>query len=79
MLSCQKYAIKYYTIYALLANPENKLQEDWTAVKLISITFQQQYYPNEPSSAYSSINVFTGCSIEVQSATVISPLYYLNK
>ena len=28
------YAIKYYSIYALLANPENKLQEDWTAVKL---------------------------------------------
>ena len=35
MLSCQIYAIN------LLANPENKLQEDWTAVKLISITFQQ--------------------------------------
>ena len=75
MLSCQiyMYAIKYYIIYALLANPEN------TVVKLISITFQQQYYPNDPSSAYSSINVFTGCSIEVQSATVLSPLYYLNK
>ena len=44
MLSCQIYAIKYYTIYALLANPENKLQEDWKAVKFISITFQQQYF-----------------------------------
>ena len=71
MLSCQIYAIKYYTIYALLANQENKLQEDWKAVKFISITFQQQYYPNDPSSAYSSINVFTGCSIEVQSATLL--------
>ena len=65
--------------YWLIQKINYKIEEDWTAVKLISITFQQQYYPNDPSSAYSSINVFTGCSIEVQSATVISPLYYLNK